>query len=85
MTEDESKSVIAKLTEIHDEIERHKETMNQLREELLVHAKYFSSYAEMYMFIKKNTPSFEAFCIDMWDVRKRGIFDRWADTGGKGS
>jgi hypothetical protein len=46
----------------------HEREMDKMRDRLLQYAAYFDSYAEMYCFIKANTPTFQHFCSDMKDA-----------------
>ena len=70
MTSQQKSCVRDKLNEIILTQEWYKKTMSRLRVELLLNAKNFDNYVEMYSFIKKNTPSLEDFCLDMLDARE---------------
>lgn len=74
MTPEQGRRVESKLAEIQAEIARHEEAMKRLRQELIVNAEYFETYDEMYRFIRAHTPTLEAFCIDMLEVRTRRLF-----------
>lgn len=68
--------VEANLAEINAELARHKATMEGLRSKLLLNARNFDTYIEMYRFVKKHTPSLEAFNTDMWEIGERKLFDK---------
>lgn len=70
MTEEQALYTKKKLKEIEETQKKFELDMIKLRTELLENALYFDSYSEMYMFIKNNTPSLEAFNIDMLEARE---------------
>lgn len=78
MNEEQKQNVYMCIQAIKDEQERHDACMHKLRKALLDNAKHFDSYLEMYIFIRANTPSFEAFCADMREAR--GVFDKYHDA-----
>lgn len=63
-------SVEDKLLEINNVNQKYTSDMNKLRKELIQHSVYFESYTEMYLFIKKHTPTLEAFNLDMLEARE---------------
>jgi hypothetical protein len=60
--------VKALLSTIHSKQAKHEREMGDLRNRLIAYAQYFESYAEMYLFIKANTPTIKDFCMDMWEA-----------------
>jgi len=68
MTEQQQNEVKTLLKEIYAAQASHEKHMNSLRTKLLSYAAYFDTYAEMYSFIKKNTPTLKDFCLDMLDA-----------------
>ena len=74
MNAEQAASVKRKIAEIRQEQRRHEDSMEKLKDELLSHAEFFDTYAEMYVFIRRNAATFEEFCKDMRDAKP--YFDR---------
>jgi len=70
MTEAQELVVENHLLKIKNTIFKYEEELKQLRTELLINARFFDTYTEMYLFLKKHTDSLESFNKDMLDARE---------------
>lgn len=68
MNDEQTAITLEILKELGEEVTSHAEKMKALRNRLLQRARYFDTYAEMYLFVKKHTPSFQDFCLDMQEA-----------------
>jgi hypothetical protein len=68
MTESQQEEVKLLLVKIKLKQKTHESEMGALRQQLLQYAQYFETYAEMYSFIKANTPTLGDFCKDMLEA-----------------
>ena len=46
-------------------------TLKKRKESLYAHALDFSSYAEIYSFVKRHSKTQEEFNLAMWDIREK--------------